>query len=143
MTRAPSLPTISFVTRPSRSPQRAAPAERVIDLGRERARLRVRAWRTRVQGMLAENKRTLGKLFSTGTLFTRQGARAGRDLLAAYQDLLKMSDLLAQLSELGSENGDLGGREARALFEQLEILVVRSSALASRTDGLLASLMGR
>lgn len=93
--------------------------------------------------MLAENKRTLGKLFSTGTLFTRQGARAGRDLLAAYQDLLKMSDLLAQLSELGSENGDLGGREARALFEQLEILVVRSSALASRTDGLLASLMGR
>jgi hypothetical protein len=93
--------------------------------------------------MLAENKRTLGKLFSTGTLFTRQGARAGRDLLAAYQDLLKMSDLLAQLSELGSESGDLGGREARALFEQLEILVVRSSALASRTDGLLASLMGR
>jgi hypothetical protein len=93
--------------------------------------------------MLAENKRTLGKLFSTGTLFTRQGARAGRDLLAAYQDLLKMSDLLAQLSELGPESGDLGGREASALFEQLEILVVRSSALASRTDGLLASLIGR
>lgn len=94
--------------------------------------------------MLADNKRTLGKLFSTGTLFTRQGARAGRDLLAAYQDLLKMSDLLVQLSELGSESGgDLGGREARALFEQLEILVIRSSALASRTDGLLASLMGR
>jgi hypothetical protein len=93
--------------------------------------------------MLAENKRALGKLFSTGTLYTRQGARAGRDLLAAHLDMLKMADVLLQLSELGSESGDLSGREARALFDELEALGRRSRALASRTDGLLESLIGR
>ena len=72
----------------------------MVDLARERERRRLREYRERAQALLEANQKALGRLFTTGTLYTRHGARAGRELLATYQHLLKVSEVLQRLSDL-------------------------------------------
>jgi len=110
----------------------------VVDLARERERRRLSGYRTRAQSLLEANKRALGKLFTTGTLYTRHGARAGRELLGTYQHLLRVSDVLGKLAELEAETGAIRGREARRLLGELDGLVRKSRLLSTHADDLLA-----
>jgi hypothetical protein len=118
----------------------------VIDLASERGRRRIGEYERRIRAVLDANRRALGRLFSTGLLFTRQGSRAGRDLLLAHQHLLKVVDLLGQLSDWG----DIGaapelrepprGAEIEALYEELDSLLERTNQLTTRTGDFLATL---
>jgi len=110
----------------------------VVDLAQERERRRLRAYRDQAHALLDANRRTLSKLFTTGTLYTRHGARAGRELLGTYQHLLKVTDVLGKLAVLEAETGTVRGREARRLLTELDALVRRSKLLSGHADDLLA-----
>lgn len=110
----------------------------VVDLSRERERRRLRAYRDRARSLLDANKRALTKLFTSGTLYTRHGARAGRELLGTYQHLLRVDEVLARLADLESAQGTMKSREARRLLTELDALVKRSKLLSSHADDLLA-----
>ncbi len=87
--------------------------------------------------MLEGNKRALARLFQSGVIFTRAGARLGRDLLLAHQHLLRVRDLLARIAELARDRRR-GTREAEAVYAEVEQLLVRTTELSARSDGLLA-----
>ncbi len=111
----------------------------VVDLAEARDERRLRDNQLRLRTVLETNRKATCRLFQSGLLFTRAGARLGRDLLLAHQHLLKVADLLARLSELGP-----GGvrprrdREAEALYAQVQALLARTSELSARSDGLHA-----
>lgn len=119
-------------------PRASAKSRQVVDLARERERRRLRAYRARAQSLLEANRRAVSKLYATGTLFTRHGARAGRELLGTYQHLLRVDDVLARLADLESQKGTMRGREARRLLAELDALVRRSKLLSTHADDLLA-----
>ena len=119
-------------------PRARKKAVRVVALAQERERRRLRSYCERAESLLEANKRALGKLFTTGTLYTRHGARAGRELLGTYQHLLRVCDVLGRLTELEAETGTMRGREARRLLGELDTLVRRSKLLATHADDLLA-----
>ncbi len=118
----------------------------VIDLASERGRRRLGEYERKILAVIDSNRRALGRLYATGLLFTRQGSRAGRDLLLAHQHLLKVVDLLGQLSDWG----DVGaaselrepprGAEIVALYEELDSLLERTNQLTTRTGDFLATL---
>jgi len=108
----------------------------VIDLAEARGDRRLRDAQSRLRTMLDGNRRALSRLFRSGLIFSRQGARLGRELLLAHQHLVRVGDLLARL-------GDAAGRprrdaEADALFGQVQLLLARTAELSARSDGLLA-----
>jgi hypothetical protein len=106
-----------------------------VDLARERGRRRLDAYDARLRAVLEMNRRALAQLFATGLIFTRQGARAGRDLLLAYQHLLKVQHALTRIEELGAAPPNPA--EAEAVYSQLDALIQRTSALMHRTGDLL------
>lgn len=108
----------------------------MIDLAAARGDRRLRDARSRLRAMADGNRRALSRLFQSGLIFTRQGARLGRELLLAHQHLVRVGDLVARL-------GDPAGRprrdaEAEALFGQVQLLLARTAELSARSDGLLA-----
>jgi hypothetical protein len=110
----------------------------VVDLAHARADRRLRDYQARLRTVQETNRKALSRLFQSGLIFTRAGARLGRDLLLAHQHLLKVADLLSRLGEL---DGDRPGRrtdEADALYAQVQALLARTSELSARSDGLLA-----
>ena len=111
----------------------------MVDLADARDDRRLRDYRVRLRAVVATNRTSLGRLFQSGLIFTRAGARLGRDLLLAHQHLLKVGDLLARLEGLAGE-ARAGRRnlEAEALYGQVQTLLVRTSELSARSDGLLA-----
>lgn len=109
----------------------------MVDLARARDDRRLREHQVRLRTVVENNKKALARLFQHGLIYTRQGARLGRDLLLAHQHLLKAGDLLARVSELS--NGSKGrGAEAEALYRQVQQLFTKTSALTARSDGILA-----
>ena len=117
---------------------RASVKAAVVDLAKERERRRLRIYRARAQALLEANQKALTKLFVTGTLYTRHGARAGRELLSTYQHLLRVSEVLERLANLDAETGGVRGPEARRLLAELDVLVRRSKLLSTHADDLLA-----
>jgi hypothetical protein len=81
------------------------------------------------------NRRALSRLFQGGLVFTRQGARLGRDLLLAHQHLLRVSDLLVRIGEL---RGPAAPADAEALYEEAHDLLARTTRLTSRSGLVLA-----
>ena len=79
------------------------------------------------------NKRAMSQLFQTGLIYSRSGARLGRDLLLAHQQLLRARDLLARLGERPPGRGD----GAEALFNEVQGLLARTCELTARSDVLL------
>jgi hypothetical protein len=72
-------------------------------------------------------------------IFTRAGARLGRDLLLARQHLMRVMDLLARLEHLdGADRASAGDGGAEALYAQVRALLARTSELCARSEGLLA-----
>jgi len=108
----------------------------VIDLARARDARRLSDFQDRLRKVLDTNKRALSRLFQSGLIYSRHGARLGRDLLLAHQHLLKVADLLARLGDVAARPGR--GGVAEELYSQVQILLARTSELTARSDGLLA-----
>ncbi len=81
------------------------------------------------------NRKSLVRLFQSGLVYTRQGARLGRDLLLAHQHLLRVSDLLARIADIAEASP---GGEAAPLYEEAHGLLARTAELTARTGLVLA-----
>jgi hypothetical protein len=112
----------------------------VIDLAEVRTLRRVAAYQRKIAHVLDSNRRAIARLFSTGALFSRQGARVGRDLLLAHQHMLRVVALLHKLSQGGQATARRPGPEAEAVFDELDQLLDRTTILTHRTGDYLARL---
>ncbi len=112
---------------------RAAPP--VVDLAQARDARRLRDIQARCRAVDEVNRKSLGRLFQSGLVFTRQGARLGRDLLLAHQHLLRVSDLLARIAELPDDAAD---GDAGALYDEAQALLARTTELTERSGLVLA-----
>jgi len=108
----------------------------VVDLAAARGDRRLRDARQRLGTMVDGNRRALARLFQTGLIFTRSGARLGRELLLAHQHLVRVADLVARLGDPAGRPGRDG--EADALHHQVQMLLARTAELSARSEGLLA-----
>ena len=115
--------------------RKARVAPPVVDLARARDAKRVRELVERCRAVDELNRKSLARLFQTGLVYTRQGARLGRDLLLAHQHLLRASDLLARIAELPADPAD---RDATALYDEAQALLARTAELSARTGLVLA-----
>ncbi len=122
-----------MATPPHRA-RRTRVAPPVVDLARARDARRVRELVARCRAVDEVNRKALARLFQTGLVYTRRGARLGRDLLLAQQHLLRASDLLARIAELPAAPGD----EATALYDEAQALLARTAQLTARTGVVLA-----
>jgi hypothetical protein len=107
----------------------------VVDLAQARDARRLREIQARCRAVDEVNRKSLGRLFQSGLVFTRQGARLGRDLLLAHQHLLRVSDLLARIAELPE---DAAEGDASALYEEAQALLARTTELTARSGLVLA-----
>jgi phosphate uptake regulator len=107
----------------------------VVDLSRARHARRVRDLEARRRAVDELNRRALGRLFQSGMIFTRSGARLARDLLLAHQHLLRIADLLERIGALGA---DPSKDEADPLYVEAHHLLSRTTRLTARTAGVLA-----
>ena len=107
----------------------------VVDLSLARDARRLREFQARCRGVDEVNRRSLSRLFQTGLIFTRHGARLGRELLLAHQHLLRVTDLLARVGELPAA---APASEATALYDEAQLLLARTTELTARCNGVLA-----
>lgn len=109
----------------------------MVELDEFRARRRLSEYRARIARVLDSNRRAIGRLHSSGALFSRQGVRAGRDLLLAHEHLLRVMTLLDKLS-----TGEARRTRVEAVYAELEALLERTSELTVKTGTYLARLRG-
>ncbi len=107
-----------------------------MDLARARDARRLRDLEERCRTVDELNRRSLARLFQTGLIFTRQGARLGRDLLLAHQLLLRVTHLLLRIGQAAEEPG--ADREADAMYDEAHDLLRRTTKLTARTGVVLA-----
>jgi hypothetical protein len=107
----------------------------VVDLAIARDARRLREFQARCRAVDEVNRKSLSRLFQTGLIFTRHGARLGRELLLAHQHLLRVTDLLARVGELPAA---APASEAAALYEEAQLLLARTTELTARCNGVLA-----
>ncbi|MBX5483356.1 MAG: hypothetical protein IRZ16_16165 [Myxococcaceae bacterium] len=112
----------------------------VVDLAKIRANTRLVACRKRIARAQETNKRALTRLFNAGLLFTKEGTRIGRDLLLAYQQLLRVEALLVRLSDANAPASKANAGKLAATFRELEAVLERTSALTHRTGEWLDAL---
>jgi len=112
----------------------------VVDFVKVRSRRRVKLYESKIAKVVESNRRVIGRLFSSGALFTRQGTRVGRDLLLAHQHLLRVVSLMHRLT--GAPTPPSRRRAARPVdvFRELDELLERTSDLTHRTGDYLAKL---
>jgi phosphate uptake regulator len=115
----------------SRKSRAATP---VVDLATARSARRLRELQARCRAVDETNRKSLVRLFQTGLVYTRQGARLGRDLLLAHQHLLRVADLLARICEADGA----GPGETTALYDEAQGLLARTAELTARTGLVLA-----
>jgi hypothetical protein len=112
----------------------------VVRLSEVRARTQLEAYQEAIAAILASNRRTIGRLHASGALFSREGARAGRDLLLAHQHLLRVVALLQRLT--GRARAGQPSATGRA-HRELERLLERTSSLTERTGSYLGRTASR
>lgn len=105
--------------------------DNLIDLEAVRERLQLVRCGKRVQTALEQNRQAIGRLFNTGLIFTRGGARAGRDLLLAHQHLDRMAETLLQAAG-GTLSKNRSAQGMEELFAELDLLLEKTTALARR-----------
>lgn len=105
----------------------------MVDLAAVRGDRRLRDARERLRAMSDGNRRALSRLFQSGLIFSRAGARLGRELLLAHQHLVRVADLVARLGAAGPD-----ASEADAIHGQVQLLLSRTAELSARSEGLLA-----
>lgn len=119
---------------------RSRASRKVISLDEVRQRLRLAGYQTRIAGILEQNRDSLTRLFSTSAVFSLDGGRAGRDLLLAREQLLRVVALLRELSGDGLLPPPRKEATAIALYVQIDSLLVKVGALTERSSKLLAKL---
>ena len=124
---------------PRRRTSHRAPAE-VVNLSEARLALRLRSYREKLDRVLKTNRRAIGRLYTTGALFTKIGSRAGRDLLTAYEHLLRVVALIERLAHQGDVPPPRKTSEVDAIFVELDTLLARTSQLTEQTSELLGEL---
>lgn len=120
-------------------PRPSAPPA-IVNLTEARLARRLKTYRDRLGKVLAANKRVVGRLYVSGLLFTRQGTRAGRDLLLAHQHLLRVVTLLDRLSHEGDIPAPRKQSEVDAIFVELDLLLQRTGELTERTGQIFEQL---
>lgn len=123
-----------------RATLKSLPVAEVVSLHDARRSRRVDAYRDRLDRVLKGNKRSITRLFSTGLLFTRNGTRAGRDLLLAHEHLLRVVTLIDRLGNAGDVPAPRRADELDAIFVELDNLLDRTSELTEHTAQLLSEL---
>ncbi len=118
--------------------QRPRAASPVVNLAEVRHERRRDTAERRVRAVLDENRAALGRLFSSGLIFTQQGSRAGRELLSTHQSLLRVADLFARLREDGRGGDGTLKLRAEEAFVQLDDQLRRSSELTARAGDFLS-----
>ena len=108
---------------------------RVVDLAEAREAFRLREFRARCRTVDEVNRKALAQLFQSGLIYTRRGARLGRDLLLAHQHLLRIADVLDRLGDV-PEAPDRG--EAADVYVEAQALLARTSELAVRCGDVIA-----
>lgn len=116
------------------------PTAEVVDFAQLRARHRLATWRRKIDVVVDSNRRAIGRLYSTGALFSAEGARIGRDLLLAHQNLLKVRKLLERLADDGVVPAPRRPIDAEAVYRELGALLDRTSTLTHRTGHYLSRL---
>jgi hypothetical protein len=115
--------------------RKARAATPVVDLAKARSARRLRELQARCRTVDETNRKSLVRLFQTGLVYTRQGARLGRDLLLAHQHLLRVGDLLARIGEVSDA---AGAAETASLYDEAQGLLARTAELTARTGLVLA-----
>ena len=113
----------------------------VVNLADARARTRSEHYQSRLGQVLTDNKRAIGRLYATGVLFTKEGSRAGRDLLLAHQHLLRVVNLLERLGHAGDVPAPLTPAGMEQVYAELDTLFARTDELRHRTTELLRKLI--
>lgn len=120
-------------------PRRPRQAQ-VFSLAEARLARRLGTYRDRLDRVIRSNKRAIGKLYTSGSLFTKAGARAGRDLLTAHEHLLRVVTLLGRLTDQGDVPAPRSSKEVDAIFTELDTLLERTGELTAQTSELLGDL---
>jgi hypothetical protein len=107
-----------------------------VDLAAVRESRRLLDFQARCRGVDEVNRKALARLFQSGLLYTRAGARLGRDLLLAHQHLLRVGDLLARIGDLDGAPG--AQAEAEPLYAEAQSLLARTAELTARSGLVLA-----
>jgi len=123
-------------------PKRRTPTAvaELVSLAEVRQARRLQTYRARLDRVLKGNRRALERLFSSGTLFTRPGTRAGRDLLMAHEHLLKVLQLLDRLEHQGDVPAPRAEEAVDRVFAELDTLLQRTAELGAHTASLLGEL---
>lgn len=120
----------------SLAPRTQPPASRtaVVDLAQARDARRLRDLSERCRTVDEAGRRALSRLFHCGNIFTRQGARLGRDLLLSHQHLLRAAVLIGRAGECDASAPD----ESDALYREAAPLVDRATQIISRCEAVCA-----
>lgn len=116
-------------------PRRTAARSAVVDLETARGARRLRELGDRCDALDECTRRIVSRLFQGGTIFTRHGARLGRELLLSHQQLLRAAALIGQAAECDAsapEECDALYREAAALVERSTLTVARCETACGR-----------
>jgi hypothetical protein len=116
------------------------PGGTVVSLRGVRLERRLELYRARLADRMQSNRAAVEALYGEGTLFSPQGARAGRSLLRAYQLLQRAR---ARLEELGGDGALPAPRlpeRVEALYREVDVLLARADALSGRPLGTGASV---
>lgn len=103
----------------------------VVDLEQVRGRRRLHDYEARIRTVLEQNRGALSRLFASGTIFTRRGARTGRDLLLAHQHLLRVEALLRQLEDM--EAAPEHAEEVSLIYRELDQLLQKTTEITLKT----------
>jgi len=109
----------------------------VIQLAKLRAQRRLLAYQKRISQALESNRRSIGRLYTTGLIFSAEGSCAGRDLLLAHQHLLKVLALLNRLRSSGPGGDPTSAEDA---YRELDSLLEKTGELTHRTGHYLSRL---
>ena len=112
----------------------------VVELSDFRAQRRLALYQEKIARVLESNRQAIGRLYTTGALFSRPGARAGRDLLLAHQHLLRVVSLLERLADEGDVPAPRTAGQVDLVYLELDGLLDRTGELTHRTGVYLARL---
>jgi hypothetical protein len=123
-------------------PVRRRATAAVVDLSSVRAQKTRELAERRVRGAMNDNRAAVARLFSTGLIFTQKGSRAARELLLAYQALLRFCEVFARMIEPGSRDDYAFKMRADAAFASLDAQLARTAQLTQRTGDFLSGRRG-
>jgi hypothetical protein len=103
-------------------------------------RLDLARYRVKIDRVLRANRAAVERLFTSGTLFSRQGLATSRELLSAHEQLLRVIAIIDQLHHQGDVPAPRRAEEIAAMVEELEQLLLRTDELSAQTDFALEQL---